>query len=126
MQGIRFAGGLFPFVPIIVGAALKFALIDVVGADPLTHFVEIYLRPAWIEFIVVAYVTGLAAIVSKGELELSDTWIYFAFPAACLVVCLFLVFGLPKTGIEGNLWQVYIPLAITALSLAVSGGRVGN
>jgi hypothetical protein len=45
LQGRRFASGLFPFVPIIIGAALKFALIDVVGSDPLTHFVEIYFAP---------------------------------------------------------------------------------
>jgi hypothetical protein len=92
----------------------------------LAHFVEIYLRPAWIEFIVVAYVTGLAAVVSKGTLNMVDAWIFFGVPAACLVICLFMVFGLPKAGIVSDTWSVYVPLILTGAALAISGGKVGT
>jgi hypothetical protein len=123
----RFAiGALLPFVPVIIGALLKFALVDKVSGDIGSHFVEFYLRPAWIEFLVVAYVSGLAAVLSRQTVKPADIWVFFALPIVCLVISLILVFGLPKAKIESDLWQIYIPGVIAAGSLLVSGGRIGQ
>jgi hypothetical protein len=61
--------GVLPFVPVIVGISLKFALIDQPGTDVGAYVFNEYVRPAWIEFLVTAYVTGVAAA------ELRKSWI---------------------------------------------------
>ena len=105
---------------------MKFALLDKVAGPISEHFLNYYLRPAWIEFIVVAYITGLTAVLSQGRSTPADIWVFFAVPALCFVTCLVLVFGFPKAHIESATFQVYLPFVITTVSLAISGGRIGT
>lgn len=115
-----------PFVPVILGVALKFALVDTPPADVAKHFFDTYLRPAWIEFLVTAYVMGVAAMLSGKPLNRTDIILFIAVPALCFVACLVLVAGTAKAGIDSPLMQVYIPAVIAAASLGISGGRIGN
>jgi hypothetical protein len=122
--------GVLPFVPVVIGVGMKFALIDNPGDDVGRYFFDEYLRPAWIEFLVTAYVMGLATMLSRKQIDKamsrSDIIIYAAVPALCFVICLIMVAGAAKAGLKSDLLQVYLPAALAAASLAVSGGRIGN
>jgi hypothetical protein len=118
--------GVLPFVPVIVGVSLKFALIDQPGAYVFSE----YVRPAWIEFLVTAYVTGVAALLARSAggrtMEKLDIFVFIAFPAICFVICLVLMAGTAKAGVNNDFLQVYLPASLAAISLAICGGRIGS
>lgn len=122
--------GMLPFVPVVVGIGMKFALIDNPGEDVAAYFFNEYLRPAWIEFLVTAYVMGLAAMLSSRQINKAmpraDIFIFAVIPALCFVICVILVAGTAKAGLKSDFWQVYVPALLAAVSLAVSGGKIGN
>jgi peptidoglycan/LPS O-acetylase OafA/YrhL len=130
IDGRHVLHGLLPFVPVVVGIGIKFALIDNPGENVSEYLFDEYMRPAWIEFLVTAYVMGLAAMLSQQRLNKAlprvDILIYAAVPAICFVVCLILVAGTAKAGLKSDFWQVYVPAVLAAVNLAVSGGRIGN
>jgi len=120
-------GALLPFVSALLGISLKFTFIDKYDVNTTrisTFLVEAYLRPAWVDFIVLAYVSGFAAMASqKRSYTYRDLWVYLGFPAMCFVLCIILVVGSPKAGLESDLLQVYLPFVMTAFSLATTGAR---
>ena len=122
--------GVLPFVPVIVGISLKFTLIDQPGSDVGFYVFNEYVRPAWIEFLVTAYITGVAAILARsaggGKTEKFDVFVFIAFPAICFVICLVLMAGTAKASIQNDTLQVYLPASLAAVSLAICGGRIGN
>ncbi|MBO0905798.1 hypothetical protein [Jiella sonneratiae] len=118
--------GVLPFLPLVLGVGLKFALIDQPAGDLLDHIQEVYLRPAWIEFIVTAFILGATALLSQPVVDKKDITVYAIVPLACFIVCVILVAGSEKAKIDSRLVQVYIPGIITAVSLAFSGGWVGK
>lgn len=118
--------GLLPFLPLVVGVGLKFALIDQPSDDLLDHFYEVYLRPAWIEFIVTAFILGATALLSQSVVDKKDVTVYAIVPSACFILCVILVAGSQKAKIDSGVIQVYIPGVVTAVSLAFSGGWVGK
>lgn len=122
-----FVGGLLPFVPALIGIALKFAFLDKFDAQTnsiSTFLFDNYLRSAWIDFIVLAYVSGFAAMVSNENNRAStDLWIYLGLPAVCFFLCILLVIATRKAGLESDFVQVYLPTVITGFSLATTGAR---
>ena len=80
------ARGLLPFLPLVVGVGLKFALIDQPLGNLLDHFYEVYLRPAWIEFIVTAFILGATALLSQPVVDKRDVTVYAIVPSACFVL----------------------------------------
>lgn len=120
-------GGLLPFVPALIGIALKFTFID--KFDAQTHSVstflfDTYLRSAWIDFIVLAYVSGYAAMASNSQKPTATSlWIYLGLPAVCFLICILLVIATRKAGLESDFLQVYVPTLITGFSLATTGAR---
>lgn len=124
----HYLGGLLPFVPVLVGIGLKFALIDRLrdGTEVGDHFFETYLRPAWIEFLVTAYVLGFAGLISSTMRTAADLWLLLALPAVCFVLCLLLTLGTAKAGVASDLLQVYLPAAIATVSIATTGGRLAS
>ncbi|PWV98729.1 hypothetical protein DFR52_10418 [Hoeflea marina] len=120
----RILGGVLPFVPVLVGAGLTFALIDVVSGDVSTHFFDHCLRPAWIEVVVLAYGTGFVALLSKKQNDDTDIWLLLGVPAVCFVACILLATSGTKAGFENDWLQVYIPALIAAARVATTGGRI--
>lgn len=122
-----FVGGVMPFVTAFFGIVLKFTFIDKfdAGTTPMFAFlVDTYMRPAWIDFIVLAYVSGFASLASRGRNHTTrDLWVYIGLPAVCFITCIFLVLGTRKAGLESDLLQVYVPLILTGYSLATTGAR---
>jgi hypothetical protein len=122
--------GLLPFVPVIVGISLKFALVDEPGTDVGAYVFKEYVRPAWIEFLVTAYITGVAAIIARSAggraTDKLDVFVFIAFPAICFVICLVLMAGTAKAGVHNDFLQVYLPASLAAFSLAICGGRIGS
>lgn len=120
-------GGLLPFIPALIGVALKFTFID--SYDPQTSKIptflfDTYLKSCWIDFIVVAYVSGFAALMSSPQNRSNtDLWIYLGFPAVCFLLCILFVIATPKLGFRSDLLEVYIPTLITGFSLATTGAR---
>lgn len=110
----------------IVGTALKFALLDKVSGSIGDHFFENYLRPAWLDFVVAAFITGSAAIVATGRRTDADMWLLIFFPAIALVICIVLALGFHKAGVDSNMLQVYLPAGIAAASVAIAGGRIAT
>ena len=122
--------GILPFVPVIVGISLKFALIDEPGVDVGAYVFNEYMHPAWIEFLVTAYVTGVAALLARSAggrtTEKPDIFVFIAFPAICFVICLVLMAGTAKAGVHSDFLLVYLPASLAAISLAICGGRIGS
>ncbi|SMC50735.1 hypothetical protein SAMN06297251_10348 [Fulvimarina manganoxydans] len=121
-----FLRGLVPFIPVVIGIGLKFALIDKPGQDLFEHFYSTYLAPAWIEFLVTAFVIGITAMLSQPTVNKTDILVFAALPALCFVVCTILALGTAKARIESSVMQVYMPGILAAISLGISGGRVGK
>lgn len=120
-------GGVLPFIPAIVGIALKFTFLDKFDSQngSVSSFLfDTYLRSAWIDFVVLAYVTGFAALASNEQnRSASNLWIYLGLPAVCFLLCILLVVATRKAGFESDLVQVYIPTIICGFSLATTGAR---
>ena len=112
--------GILPFIPVVIGAFLKFSLIDTISGDVSKHLTELYLRPLWIEFLVVAYVTGMTIILSRTTKKSSDILIFLGFPAVCFVFCLIFVLGFPKLNLISDFWQIHLPALFASLSLGIT------
>ena len=69
-KGLLGAAG--PFVPVIVGIALKFSLYDKVTTDLATHFKTTYVTAIWIDFIVTACISGIAWLLTRKSADPVD------------------------------------------------------
>lgn len=125
-MGVSVKAVSLPFVPIIVGVILKLTLVDDFARDAAwIHFEENYVRSFWLEFVVAAYIAGVIFVLAKreanGGFDTDAVISLFIFPAIGFIVCLALANGLPKVGVEDPIWIVWIPDAVGAFSLALSG-----
>lgn len=125
-----FWGALSPFIPVLVGIILKFSLLDKPTTDLPTHFKTTYLSGIWIDFVVTAYIASLAWLLTRreanGKLKGDGSLgvILFTSPAICFVVCVMLTLGFAKAGISNEFLTLYLPAAIAAISVAISGNAL--
>jgi hypothetical protein len=122
------AGAVGPFLPVIVGIALKFALYDPTPKDLATFFKEHYVTGIWIDFIVTAYISGVAWLLTRKATEPFDTGlagVLLVLPIVCLVFCVLLAFGSPKVGF-GEFFTLWFPATIAAMSVAIAGNALAT
>lgn len=118
----KFLKAFSPFVPIALGIALKLSILDDVPteASQRTAFLtDEYGRSLWLELLVSAYLLPITAFLT-GTTGKRLAVLYIT-PAVFFVVCIFLVRGLPKFGIESNAWQIWVPDILSVLCVLVLG-----
>jgi len=116
-------GALGPFVPVIVGIILKFSLLDKPTTDLPTHFKVNYLSGIWIDFIVTAYISGIAWFLTRQKIDTKSGIFLLVIPLVCFVICILFTFGMAKAGF-GEFWTLYMPAMIAAVSVAMSGNAL--
>jgi lipopolysaccharide export LptBFGC system permease protein LptF len=111
-----------PFVPLILGMALKLSLIDEVPSDSDSQelfMMKEYAAPLWLDLLVSAYLLPIAAIMT-GTSPKRRIALYF-IPAAAFFLCLFFVLGLPKFGLNQPMWVVWVPNVVALVCLLIVG-----
>jgi hypothetical protein len=117
-------GALGPFLPVLIGVVLKFSLVDQPGTDIAAHFKTIYLSKMWIDFIVTAYISGIAWFLTRQRIDGKSAIALLILPLVCFVVCVGLKMGLVKFGIENEFLTIYLPVLVAAISVAVAGNAL--
>ena len=117
-------GAISPFIPVLFGIILKFSLFDKPPDDLSTHLKTTYRTGIWIDFIVTAYVAGLAWLLSRRRHEGRLAVILFVVPLVCFVICVLLTLGLTKAGVKNELLTLYLPAVIAAVSVALAGNAL--
>jgi hypothetical protein len=111
-----FAGAIGPFVPLAVGIMLKFSLFDKPTTDLATFFKHQYITGIWIDFIVTAYISGVAWLLTRKKGDVVDpnlVVVLLVLPLICSVFCMLFSLGLPKAGF-GEFFTLYLPALIAA------------
>jgi hypothetical protein len=114
---------LAPFIPVIIGGALKLALLDQVPeeAEARTAFlINSYAKPLWLQLLVSAYILPIAAIMSGTASKKKLTALY-VIPALVFIVCLALFLGLPKFQVNDIFWNIYALDALAAICVIILG-----
>jgi hypothetical protein len=119
-----FAGALSPFVPVLIGVILRFSFLDQVSGDVMSHFKASYVFGIWIDFVVTAYVAGIAWFWIKRSTDGPAIFYLLIVPLICFVICAGMTSGLPKAGITSEFWTLWTPALIGALSVALAGNRL--
>jgi hypothetical protein len=126
-RAIRFIGGLALLViPYLLLAMLKTGLFEHPLPEGMSHtdFVyEVYIRPMWLEVTVVALALIVGDMIgernwaARKEQVLTSAIIL----SISLLICLVFVTFVPKIGLEGDFFTVWIPLSVSfgAASLVV-------
>ncbi|HXO64108.1 MAG TPA: hypothetical protein VN882_05365 [Steroidobacteraceae bacterium] len=123
-KGLVVVKVLAPFFPVVIGGALKLALLDNVptlDTERTAFLMNAYAKPLWLQLLVSAYILPIAAImsgvVSKGRIAA-----LYIVPAVVFFLCLILSFGLPKlTGSQSLLLQVWLPAVVSGACVVVLG-----
>lgn len=121
-------GAFAPFIPLIIGIMLKFSLFDKPTTDLATHFKATYLTGIWIDFVITAYISGIAWLLTRkpGEpVEATLVIVVLVAPLVSFVLCVLLAFGMPKAGF-GEFFTLYLPALIAALSVALAGNTLAT
>jgi hypothetical protein len=121
-------GAILPFVPVFIGIALKFSLYDKPTTDLATHFKTTYVTGIWIDFIVTAYISGIAWLLTLKPTVAVDHVLIIVLlvaPLVAFVFCVLLAFGSPKAGF-GEFFSLYLPALIAALSVALAGNALAT
>ncbi|WP_420858306.1 hypothetical protein [Marivivens marinus] len=119
----KLAAALLPLIPLVMGAAFKFAVIDEPNGDPFLHLFDSYIVGAWIEVISISMVGAIAwAYASAGhERQLGQELIIVVVaPLIALIVCIVLRLGAPKLDWANDWTTVYLPLILSLVALAFS------
>src|SRR5262245_45310706 len=106
---------LAPFVPVLIAGLLKLALLDDVPSEKSArdaYLLAQYAKPLWLELLISAYILPVAALMTNDTLAKKLLGELYLIPAIALVLCLFLVFGLPKIQVVGVFWQIILPAAL--------------
>lgn len=122
----RFAGALAPFAPVLIGIILKFSLIDHPTGDLGTHFKATYVSRIWIDFIVTAYISGIAWFLTRQRVDTSILAVLIIVPLICFVICVLLTLGFVKAGIQNELLTLYLPAFVAAVSVSVAGNALAE
>ena len=119
-----FIGAIGPFVPVLVGMILKFSLLDAPTTDLLTHFKQTYLTGLWLDFIVTAYISGVAWLLTTKNHDRRMVLLLFVVPAACFVICILLTLGFAKAGVKSEFFTLYLPSIVAATSVGLAGNAI--
>jgi hypothetical protein len=123
-----FLGAIGPFLPVGVGIALKFSLIDKPTSPLADFFKTTYINGIWIDFIVTAYISGIAWLLTRKPDKPPETSLIFVLliaPLVAFVICVSLAFGSPKAGF-GEFFSLYMPALIAGLSVALAGNALAT
>ena len=123
-QGI--IGSLAPFIPVLIGIALKFSLFDHPANDIVTHFKTNYVDTIWIDFIVTALVAGIAWFLTRRRIDEPAVIILIVFPIVAFVICVVLKLGLTKAGVVNDYLTLYLPALIGGLCVAAAGNALAK
>ena len=121
-------GAVGPFVPVVVGIILKFSLLDKPTTDLATHFKTTYVAGIWIDFIVTAYISGIAWLLTRkpgAPAEPKLIILLLVAPLVAFVFCVLLALGSPKAGF-GEFFSLYLPALIAAFSVALAGNALAT
>jgi hypothetical protein len=124
ITGKGIAGALAPFVPVLVGIVLKFCLLDQPKTDIMTHFKMTYISSIWIDFIITAYISGIAWFLVRKLIDARSVVVLLIVPLVCFVICVALTLGLAKAGVANEFLTLYLPALIAAFSVAASGNAL--
>src|SRR6266850_5096328 len=115
---------LAPFIPIIIGSALKLSLFaDVPKPKDArnAYLIAEYVRLLWLQLLISAYMLPIAAIMTQVEWPRRTMTALYLVPAGAFLICLFLVLGLPRLGAESNMLQIWLPDGLAALCTIILG-----
>ncbi len=114
---------LAPFIPVIVGGMLKLSLLDDVptlDVERSAFLMNSYAKPLWLQLLVSAYILPIAAIMS-GVASNKRIAALYVIPAVVFLICIILIFGLPKLAIASDLWQIWLPAIVSTICVIVLG-----
>lgn len=124
ITGKGLVGAVGPFVPVLVGIILKFSLLDKPTTDLPTHFKQTYLTGLWLDFIVTAYISGVAWLLTTKDHDRRLVILLFVVPAVCFVICVLLTLGFSKAGVTSEFLTLYLPAIVAAISVGLAGNAL--
>ena len=107
-------------VPIIIGILIKFSVIDVVPTDQAwSFFKEEYANPLWVELAVIVLILPIGAEIPENSKKIYKDLLLIG-PWVLILVCLLLVLGLPKIGVDQEFITIWLPAILGLIFLAIT------